>query len=111
MKNEDLQKAEKRSSLIKFQTILLQFGNNTGIQVPEEVIEKLGGGKRPLVNVTVNQYSYRSAIATMDGKFMISFSSDHRNASGIQGGDEVDVTLSLIWNRAQLKFQKIWNLH
>ena len=95
MKNEDLQKAEKRSSLIKFQTILLQFGNNTGIQVPEEVIEKFGGGKRPLVNVTVNQYSYRSAIATMDGKFMISFSSDHRNASGIQGGDEVDVTLSL----------------
>jgi len=78
-----------------FHTTLLQFGNNTGIEVPKEVLEKLGGGKKPLVNVTVNHYSYRSAVASMDGKYLISFSSDHRNASGIQGGEEVDVTLSL----------------
>lgn len=95
MSNENLQKVEKGSTPIKFQTIILQFGNNTGIQVPKEVIEKLGGGKRPLVKVTVNEYSYRSAIATMDGKFMISFSSEHRTASGIQGGDQVDVALAL----------------
>ncbi len=85
----------KKSTLITFHTTILQFGNNTGIHVPDEVIEKLGGGKRPLVNVTVNDYSYRSAVATMDGKFMISFSSEHRNGSGIQGGDEVDVKLAL----------------
>ena len=80
---------------ISFHTTILQFGNNTGIHVPDEVIEKLGGGKRPLVNVTVNDYCYRSAVASMGGKFMISFSSYHRNASGIQGGDEVDVKLEL----------------
>lgn len=84
------------SSSITFHTTVLQTGKNTaGILVPEEVIEKLGGGKRPLVRVKIAQYSYRSAIAVMDGKYMISFSAEHRQASGINGGDEADVTLEL----------------
>jgi hypothetical protein len=84
------------SSPITFHTTILQTGQNTaGIEVPEAIIEALGGGKRPLVKVKVNDYSYRSAVAVMGGKFMISFSSDHRAASGLKGGDEVDVTLAL----------------
>lgn len=95
MSIENLPGGVKKPTQITFHTTILQFGNNTGIHVPDEVIEKLGGGKRPLVKVTVNDYSYRSAVATMDGNFMISFSSEHRNRSGIQGGDEVDVKLAL----------------
>ena len=95
MSIENLPGGVKKPTQITFHTTILQFGNNTGIHVPDEVIEKLGGGKRPLVKVTVNDYSYRSAVATMDGNFMISFSSEHRNASGIQGGDEVEVRLAL----------------
>jgi hypothetical protein len=77
-------------------TTILQTGKNTaGIRVPEEVIEKLGGGKRPLVRVTINKHTYRSAVAVMDSKYMISFNSEHRKASGVQGGDETDVTLEL----------------
>ena len=73
---------------VTFHTTILQTGKNTaGIQVPEEIIEELGSGKRPLVRVTIHQYTYRSAVAVMDGKFMISFSSEHRKASGVQGGD------------------------
>ncbi|MEA5079276.1 MAG: YdeI/OmpD-associated family protein [Anaerolineaceae bacterium] len=84
------------SASVTFHTIILQTGKNTaGIQVPDEVIEQLGGGKRPLVCVKIAQYSYRSAIAVMDGKYMISFSAEHRQASGINGGDEADVTLEL----------------
>ncbi len=84
------------SQPITFHTTILQTGKNTaGIQVPEEVIEKLGGGKRPLVRVTINQYTYRSAVAVMGGKYMISFNPDHRKASGVQGGDAADVTLEL----------------
>lgn len=84
------------STSVTFHTTVLQTGKNTaGIQVPEEVIEKLGGGKRPLVRVKIGQYCYRSAIAVMDGKYMISFSAEHRQASGINGGDEADVTLEL----------------
>jgi hypothetical protein len=86
----------KQSRPITFHTTILQTGKNTaGIQVPEEVIEKLDAGRRPLVRVTINQYTYRSAVAVMDGKYMISFSPEHRRASGVQGGDEADVTLEL----------------
>jgi hypothetical protein len=81
---------------ITFHTTILQTGKNTaGIQVPQEIIEKLGAGKRPLVRVTVNEYTYRSAVAVMDSKYMISFNAEHRKASGVEGGDEADVTLEL----------------
>ncbi len=86
----------KKSKPITFHTTILQTGKNTaGIQVPEEVMEKLGAGKQPLVRVTINQYTYRSAVAVMGGKYMISFNPEHRKASGVQGGDEADVTLEL----------------
>ena len=81
---------------IRFHTTILQTGQNTaGIQVPEEIIEQLGAGKRPLVRVTLHSYTYRSAVAVMDGKYMISFSAEHRKAAGVQGGEEADVTLEL----------------
>jgi hypothetical protein len=80
---------------VTYHTTILQTGNNTGIPIPEEVIEKLGSGKRPLVRVTIDQYTYRSAVAVMDSKFMISLSSENRRAAGVQGGDEVDVTVEL----------------
>ncbi len=81
---------------ITFHTTILQTGKNTaGIQVPEEVIEKLDAGKRPLVRVTINKYTYRSAVAVMGGRYMISFSPDHRKAAGVQGGEQADVTLEL----------------
>lgn len=70
-------------------------GNNTGIEVPPEVIEALGAGRKPPVKVTVNGYEYRNTVAVMGGKYMISFSSDKRAASGIQGGDPIVVDLEL----------------
>jgi len=85
-----------KSEPITFHTTVLRTGKNTaGIQVPKEVLEKLGSGKRPLVRVTVNNYTYRSAVAVMADKYMISFSSTHRKAAGVEGGDETDITLEL----------------
>ncbi len=78
-----------------FASTLFQMGNNTGIVVPEEIIAALGGGKKPKVNVTVNGFAYRSSVAVMDGKYLISFSSDKRAATGIKGGDAIAVTLEL----------------
>jgi len=81
---------------IRFKTTILQIGNNTGIQVPDDVVEGLDSGKRPLVRVTINNgYTYRSAVAVMGGKFMISLSKAHRNAAGVRGGDEVEIALEL----------------
>lgn len=80
---------------MKFKSTMHQEGNNTGIVVPADVIEKLNAGKKPPVNVTVNRYQYRSTVAVMGGAYMISFSSDHRKKSGIKGGDAIDVTIEL----------------
>ena len=86
----------KKSKPLTFHTTILQTGKNTaGIQVPDEVIEKLGAGKQPLVRVTINKYTYRSAVAVMGGKYMISFNPEHRKAAGVQGGEEANVTLEL----------------
>lgn len=87
--------AATASQAITFHTTILQSGNNTGILVPAEVIEELGAGKRALVCVTLKNYTYCSAIAVMDGKFMISLSAAHRQAADVQGGEAVDVTVML----------------
>ncbi len=36
---------------MRFETTLSQMGNNTGIEVPAEVLDALGGGKRAAVVV------------------------------------------------------------
>lgn len=76
-------------------TIVQGTGNTTGIEVPAEVVEALGAGKRPPVTVTLNGYTYRSSIASMGGKFMISLSADNRAKAGVSGGDELDVDIEL----------------
>ncbi|MBM9466670.1 YdeI/OmpD-associated family protein [Nakamurella leprariae] len=76
-----------------FRTTLFQDGNNVGIEVPAEVVEAFGAGKRVPVRVTVQQYSYDSTIAVMGGRFLIPLAASHRKAAGVAGGDEVTVTL------------------
>ena len=81
---------------MKFHTAIKQSdGTATGIEIPDEVVAALGAGKKPPVKMKVNGYAYRSTVATVDGKFMVGFSADHRAASGIKGGDEVDVEIEL----------------
>jgi hypothetical protein len=82
----------KRTLMMKFSDILLQVGNNTGIEVPSDVLEALGS-KRAAVKIDINGYRYRSTIGAMGGKALIPFSSEHRKASGIKGGDAIEVTL------------------
>jgi len=81
---------------MRFRTTILQSGRTaTGIQVPDEVIEALGAGRRPAVKVTVNGYTYRSTVAVMGGANMISLSAEHRAAAGVAGGEEVEVDIDL----------------
>lgn len=80
---------------MRFETTLFLSGNNTGIEVPTALVDELGGGKRPAVNVTVNGYGYRSTIASMGGRFLIPFSSDKRAETGLSGGDPITVDLTL----------------
>ena len=81
--------------LVKFSTTMFQMGNNTGIEVPADVVAALDAGKRPPVVVNVNGYEYRSTIAPMGGKYLLPFSADRREESGIQGGEAINVELTL----------------
>src|SRR4051794_594700 len=76
-----------------FETRLALSGNNTGIVVPEGVIERLGAGKRPPVLAAVNGHEYRSTVAVMGGKYLIGFPAAQRAATGLAGGDPIRVTL------------------
>lgn len=80
---------------MRFETTMAQFGNNTGIEVPPDVLEQLGAGRRPAVSVVVNGFAYDSTVGVMGGRFLIPFSSDKRAASGISGGDVLTVDLTL----------------
>ena len=80
---------------MKFNTTILQTGNNTGIPVSPEVLDALGAGRRPAVTVTVGKHTYRSTIQSMDGQPMISLSAANRAAAGVAGGDDVEVTVEL----------------
>ena len=80
---------------VTFETTLSVNGNNTGIEVPNDVIERLGSGKRPPVIVTVNGYEYRSTVAVMGGRYLIGLSAAVRSATGLKGGDPVSVMLKV----------------
>jgi hypothetical protein len=67
----------------------------TGIEVPAEVVAGLGPGQRPPVRVTIGDYSYRTTVARMGGRFLVSLSAENRAAAGVAAGDEVDVDLEL----------------
>ena len=80
---------------ITYQTTIWQQGNNCAVPVPEEALQALGAGRRPLVKVTLNGVTYRSAVATMDDQTLISLSAANRQACGVQGGQTLQVTLEL----------------
>jgi hypothetical protein len=78
-----------------FETVIRGFGNNAGIEVPDDVIATLGATKRPPVVVTIGSYSFKSTVGVMSGLSLISLSKAHRDASGLAAGDRVKVTLEL----------------
>jgi antitoxin component of MazEF toxin-antitoxin module len=80
---------------MKFKTKIVQSGNNTGINVPAEIIEGFNAGKKPPVKIAINKYSYQSTVAVMGGKYMVSLSKAHREAAGVNGGDAVEINVEL----------------
>lgn len=80
---------------MRFDTTLFQMGNNTGIEVPPEIVTQLGGGQRAAVTVDVNGYVYASTLAVMGGRHLLPFSADKRKATGLNGGDPITVELRL----------------
>jgi len=66
-----------------------------GLEVPLEVVESLGGGKRPPITITINGHSWKSRIAIMRGRNLIGFSNANRAATGASVGDEIEIDVEL----------------
>ena len=70
-------------------------GTTTGFVVPDEVVDALGGGRRPRVVATVGGHSWRTSIASMGGRFLLGVSAAVRDAAGIAAGETHTVTVEL----------------
>ena len=84
-------------------TVELGGKTATGIEVPADVVETLGGGKRPPVSVTVGGHTYRTTVAPMGGRYMIPLSAENRAASGLSAGDAVTVEIALDTTPREMK--------
>jgi bifunctional DNA-binding transcriptional regulator/antitoxin component of YhaV-PrlF toxin-antitoxin module len=66
-----------------------------GLEVPPDVVESLGQGKRPPVTITINGHSWKSRVAIMRGRYLLGLSNANRRAAGVEIGDEVEVEVEL----------------
>jgi hypothetical protein len=81
---------------MKFRAELESTGKTTaGFEVPEEVVEALGGGSHPKVAVTVNGFAFRTSIARMGGRYLLGVSGERRAEAGVAAGDVLDVEVEL----------------
>ena len=76
---------------MKFRTYVEPAEPMRGLEVPEEVVEALGGGRRPRVTITINGHSWKSRVAIMRGRYLLGLSNANRQAAGVVTGDEVEV--------------------
>ena len=81
---------------MRFRTTVELGGRTaTGLEVPAEVVDALGAGRKPPVRVTIGGHSYRSTVAVRGGRYLLPLSADNRAGAGVAAGEEVDVDLEL----------------
>jgi bifunctional DNA-binding transcriptional regulator/antitoxin component of YhaV-PrlF toxin-antitoxin module len=80
-----------KGEIMKFRTYVEPPEPMRGLEVPPEVVESLGQGKRPPVTITINGHSWKSRVAIMRGRYLLGLSNANRRAAGVKIGDEVEV--------------------
>ena len=81
---------------MKFRANVETSGKTTmGFEVPPEIVERLGGGKRPPVRVTINGYTDRNTVAVMGGVYMMGLSAENRAAAKVTGPGVFDIDMEL----------------
>ena len=55
-------------------TTIQQTGNNTGIPVPDDVLDELGAGRRPRVVADIDGYLTAASVGSMGGRALLAFS-------------------------------------
>jgi hypothetical protein len=80
---------------LRIHTVLVPFGPATAIELTDEQVTELGGGKRAAVVVGIGDRTARVRLAVMDGRNVIGLSKAVRAQLGVEIGDEVDATVAL----------------
>lgn len=79
-----------------FRTTLLGDGTSSAaIEIPAEIIDQFGAGKRPPVQLILGGHTVRTTVAVMGGRYLIAVNADVRRMTGLQGGDTVDIEIVL----------------
>ena len=81
--------------MTSFRTVLEGTGgNNVGIVVPEDIVLAFDRGKRVPVIVRIDgDYTYKTTIGVMGGRYLVSFNAETRKKTGRGAGDEIEVDL------------------
>jgi len=81
---------------MKFRAELLKTGANTaGIEVPQSVLDALGGGKRARVKVALNGFAFSLTLGSMGGKVMIPISAERRLQGNLERGQTYEIEIDL----------------
>ncbi len=80
---------------MKFRALVEPPEPMRGLEVPEEMVAALEGGKRPPVVVTINGHAWKTRVAIMRGRHLIGLSHANRAAAGVEIGTMVDVEIEL----------------
>ncbi|MCT9820571.1 YdeI/OmpD-associated family protein [Microbacterium sp. W1N] len=80
---------------LQLRTELTPFGPAAAIELTDDEVAELGGGKRAAVTVTIGDRRARLRLGVMDGRNVIGLSKAARAELGVDVGDTVDVEVAL----------------
>jgi hypothetical protein len=80
---------------VKFWSIVEPPERMRGLEMPEDVVDALGAGKRPPIRITLSGHTWKSRVAIMRGRYLIGLSNANRAAAGVTTGDKVEVEVEL----------------
>jgi len=86
---------QRIQKVVRFRSLVEPPEPMRGLEVPRTIVDRLGGGRRPAVNITLNGHSGKSRVAIMRGRYLIGLSNANRRAAGVEIGDEVELSLEL----------------
>ena len=80
---------------LQIHTVLAPMGPVTAIELTDEQVAELGGGKRAAVVVGIGGRRARVRLGVMDGRNLVGLSKAVRAELGVEIGDEIDATIDL----------------
>jgi len=87
--------AHDRGMALQFETVVAATGPAAAIELTDEHVAELGGGKRAAVRVLVSDRTAKLRLGVMGGRNLIGLSKAARDELGVSIGASVSVTIEL----------------